>query len=68
VILIKARETGARSRRDKDMLDDKAIKQIIRVFRMGEFSISPRKRAKLPVFRAFHREIWKNVLFPHIKL
>jgi hypothetical protein len=30
-----------RSRRDKDMSDNKANKQTIRVFRVVEFSISP---------------------------
>jgi hypothetical protein len=30
-----------RSRRDKDMSDNKAIKQTIRVFRVVEFCISP---------------------------
>jgi hypothetical protein len=30
-----------RSRRDKDMSDDRAIKQTIRVFLVVEFSISP---------------------------
>jgi len=36
-----------RSRRDKDMSDDKAFKQPIRAFPVGEFCISPARLAKI---------------------
>jgi hypothetical protein len=52
-----------RSRRDKDMSDNKAIKQTIRVFLVVEFSISPDETGKLPkkVTVTFQYE---NTLFP----